>query len=528
MNFKTPIIFYLSIHLLATYLGAESILPKVETFTNNISCDKWYHKNCLGMDTHIYKGLQNISWECNLCGLPNFSSCIFDSTHLECTNTYEPLSKQTCNDNQLHVNYADRPSTYQSSKVSPDTNITANKPNTKSVKKVYSKPPKYPCGSCNGAVTWKTAAVCCDSCEKWYHKECIGMSTLVYQGLNNAQWECDQCGLPNFSTCLFDTSIVMNTNTSHFDSSTNSSFCVGNIGSPSAASSPILKTSKQPYNQTRNKSSEPPDLKSDDISEQLWVKVQITGSPDLYIGSFYKPPNKTEEEYLSHLGKSISRIKRSENCHLWLGGDFNLGGIDWNNYSIKQKAYNSKQCQQLIDICQDNYLEQVVTKPTHYTETSQSTLDLFFTNNSSLVNKTEVIPGISDHEIVYIESNLKPRRAKKQPRKVFLYKKANTEQIKEKINNIHLNDITNLENLTMDELWDNFKTKVLKTMEESIPTKMINNTKQKLPWINKEIKSLIRKRNKLFKKMKTDSHSKINKQYRETKKLLQKETRKAY
>ncbi|CAG2252996.1 SMARCAD1 [Mytilus edulis] len=460
MNFKTPIIFYLSIHLLATYLGAESILPKEETFTNN----KSYEEN-----------------------IPT-----------------------------------------QSSKVSPDTNITVNKPNTKSVKKVYSKTSKYPCGSCNGAVTWKTAAVCCDSCEKWYHKECIGMSTLVYQGLNNAQWECDQCGLPNYSTCLFDTSIVMNTNTSHFDSSTNSSFCIGNIGSPSAASSPIQKTSKQPYNQTRNKSSEPPDLKSDDISEQLWVKVQITGSPDLYIGSFYKPPNKTEEEYLSHLGKSISRIKRSENCHLWLGGDFNLGGIDWNNYSIKQKAYNSKQCQQLIDLCQDNYLEQVVTKPTHYTETSQSTLDLFFTNNSSLVNKTEVIPGISDHEIVYIESNLKPRRAKKPPRKVFLYNKANTEQIKEKLNDIHLNNITNLENLTMDELWDNFKTKVLKTMEESIPTKMINNTKQKLPWINKEIKSLIRKRNKLFKKMKTDSHSKINKQYRETKKLLQKETRKAY
>ncbi|CAC5397146.1 unnamed protein product [Mytilus coruscus] len=160
-------------------------------------------------------------------------------------------------------------------------------------------------------------------------------------------------------------------------------------------------------------SSEPPDLKSDDTSEQLWVKVQIIGSPDLYMGSFYKPPNKTDEDYLTHLGKSISRIRHSENCHLWLGGDFNLGGIDWNNYSIKQKAYNSKQCQQLIDICQDNYLEQVVTTPTHYTETSQSILDIFLTNNSSLVNKTEVIPGISDHEIVYIESNLKPRRAKK-------------------------------------------------------------------------------------------------------------------
>ncbi|CAC5402224.1 unnamed protein product [Mytilus coruscus] len=83
------------------------------------------------------------------------------------------------------------------------------------------------------------------------------MSTLVYQGLQNAQWECDQCGLPNFSTCLFDTSIVMNTKTCNIDSSINSSFCESNIGSPSAVSSPI-KSSKQSYNYTRNKRSDLP------------------------------------------------------------------------------------------------------------------------------------------------------------------------------------------------------------------------------------------------------------------------------
>ena len=40
-------------------------------------------------------------------------------------------------------------------------------------------------------------------------------------------------------------------------------------------------------------SSEPTDLKSDDSSEQLWVKLQVKGAPDLYIGSFYKPPKIT-------------------------------------------------------------------------------------------------------------------------------------------------------------------------------------------------------------------------------------------
>jgi hypothetical protein len=33
-------------------------------------------------------------------------------------------------------------------------------------------------------------------------------------------------------------------------------------------------------------SSEPTDLKSDDSSEQLWVKLQVKGALDLYMSSF--------------------------------------------------------------------------------------------------------------------------------------------------------------------------------------------------------------------------------------------------
>jgi hypothetical protein len=56
-------------------------------------------------------------------------------------------------------------------------------------------------------------------------------------------------------------------------------------------------------------SSEPSELKSEETSEQLWIELQIKGSPDLYIGSFYKPPKLTDEEYLTHLEKNIYRIR---------------------------------------------------------------------------------------------------------------------------------------------------------------------------------------------------------------------------
>ena len=78
------------------------------------------------------------------------------------------------------------------------------------------------------------------------------------------------------------------------------------------------------------------------------------------------------------------------------------------------------------------------------------------------MNKVEVIPGISDHEIVYIESSLRPDTIKKPQRKVYLYNKMNhtlmrqgLAEVDSVINEIKTNDIS------IDDLWNNFKEKVL-------------------------------------------------------------------
>jgi S-formylglutathione hydrolase FrmB len=93
---------------------------------------------------------------------------------------------------------------------------------------------------------------------------------------------------------------------------------------------------------------------------------------------------------------------------------------------------------------------------------------------------------------------LSPVHKQKPPRKVFLYNKANTEKISENLKTIDLNSLMPDKNPNTDHLWEYFKQKIHDIMNEFIPTKMINNSKRKLPWINKEIKSLIRKRNKLY------------------------------
>jgi uncharacterized protein YoxC len=88
--------------------------------------------------------------------------------------------------------------------------------------------------------------------------------------------------------------------------------------------------------------------------------------------------------------------------------------------------------------------------------------------------------------------------------------------------------VSNTKNRTTDEIWIDFKEKVLKAIDETVPTKLINNTKKKLAWITREIKTLLRKRNKLLKRMKLHNSTKLVEACKNIKQAIQKETRKAY
>ena len=43
----------------------------------------------------------------------------------------------------------------------------------------------------------------------------------------------------------------------------------------------------------------------------------------LYLGSFYRPPDKIDNDYLEEFNSSLSRIMSNRNSHVLVGGDFN-------------------------------------------------------------------------------------------------------------------------------------------------------------------------------------------------------------
>ena len=66
---------------------------------------------------------------------------------------------------------------------------------------------KFPCGVCSKGCFWRQRAICCDSCETWYHAKCLNMKDEVYLPYTRSDetFTCFNCGIPNFSSGLFDT-----------------------------------------------------------------------------------------------------------------------------------------------------------------------------------------------------------------------------------------------------------------------------------------------------------------------------------
>ena len=121
-----------------------------------------------------------------------------------------------------------------------------------------------------------------------------------------------------------------------------------------------------------------------------------------------------------------------------------------------------------MDILNNNALTQLVEEPTR----QQNTLDLILTNHPGKVTRTETMPGISDHDMVYTEFDLRPVMLHQKPRNVPLYNKANwhgkadLHNIKDKLWSM-LND----KSCKVETMWELFKETLSTSAKKHIPQK---------------------------------------------------------
>ena len=123
--------------------------------------------------------------------------------------------------------------------------------------------------------------------------------------------------------------------------------------------------------------------------------------------------------------------------------------------------------QEFIATINDNCLTQMVSDPTR----ENNILDLFLTNNPTLVDSVSVMPGISDHESVFAVIKLRPTIQKIKPRTVHIYSKANWDGMRHDMQDFQSSFLSTCEGKSTEQLWQEFKDKTDQVINLYIPTK---------------------------------------------------------
>jgi hypothetical protein len=140
--------------------------------------------------------------------------------------------------------------------------------------------------------------------------------------------------------------------------------------------------------------------------------------------------------------------------------------------------------------------EQVVNFATR----AVNTLDLFFINRPSLVNKCLPLPGLSDHDIVLVDTNITPARQKPFKRLIYLWKKVNLTNMANnlKVSLDKLMDCSDIKT-PINNLWSDFKTICLDNLRKHVPSKHTS-TRYSQPCCNRNIRRLSRRKQRAFNK----------------------------
>ena len=226
-----------------------------------------------------------------------------------------------------------------------------------------------------------------------------------------------------------------------------------------------------------------------DKTGNRWCKNPI------YCGISYHPPtssNTIAKETIQELESPLSRIQNSH-ANVWLCGDFNLPDIDWDTLSVGKGCRQPDLRKYFIDILMDANLEQQNTLPTR----NSNILDRFITNTPMQTQQIKVIPGLSDHDTLLVDSLIKPLKPNTAKKQVFLYSRADFDGFRRDLDDFKSQFLAEAQHKAVDMLWQEYLETMLKLKDKHIPSKSFS-SRQKYPWINVPIWGLLRKKERAF------------------------------
>ena len=154
-------------------------------------------------------------------------------------------------------------------------------------------------------------------------------------------------------------------------------------------------------------------------------------------------------------------------------------------------------------------------------------LDLIITSQPSQINRTQTLPGIADHDVVYTELDIRPTKKVQTPRQVPLYHKADWTSFRDSVSALADNIAEHESTQSVEELWQLIVDNLHTGIQSFIPHKTLKG-KASCPWITKDLAKKIRHRDKAYARCRRSGRMEDEGKFQTLKKEIQRKLRRAY
>lgn len=213
--------------------------------------------------------------------------------------------------------------------------------------------------------------------------------------------------------------------------------------------------------------------------EQMWLTLTL-GGKKIVIGTAYRPPWMDIDVFFDAISDTISSIPNYDN--LILLADMNI------NFLITDDSRTRR----LINFLECFNLTQQVTEPTHFTNTSQTLIDVICTDLSARKVTLEHVGSLFGHCLVMCEFKIKREKLKPCTISYRPKKNINLVNFNNDLKSSNWNEISSYNNV--NEMVRSLNAIVVSLFDLHAPVKSVIVKHQSYPWITDVIKLMMKLR----------------------------------
>ena len=224
--------------------------------------------------------------------------------------------------------------------------------------------------------------------------------------------------------------------------------------------------------------------------ECVWVEIHLRHKR-LLIGTFYRPPNSGSSCF-NQIENSIGLAVDTGISDIIITGDFNLDILQ------------ATSCRKITSLCRELSLSQLITDPTHFTESSQSVIDLIMSSNTDRIIASGVGEPFLDQNIryhcpVFCILNFSKSIDSPFQRRIWRYKDGDYAGMR---NSLSQTDWDSVFTEDIDTSTENITNHLLALCSKYIPNKIVTVRQSDPPWFHNDLRKKVRQRKRAYDKAK--------------------------